>query len=116
LADRKRGASKEGIRALLGPDVKVERAGKPKTDQEGDQLMEEAIRQALKSPRVSVHSPLTSAVMRYLKLKEPNFSISSELRSILEEEVKRRYPEISKKASELLLRVKEDELRKRLGF
>ncbi len=112
----KRGASKEGIRALLGSGS----GAKAETEVEGvegrDEVVERAVEEALRSPRVTVHSPLTSAVMRYLKLLRPGFSISSTLRELLEEAIKERYPEEFERVREVLLERKERELRRRLGI
>jgi len=117
---RKRGASKEGIRALLGPGSGRGRepsstAGEEVREEGGGDAIERAVEEALRSPRVTVHSPLTSAVMRYLKLVRPGFSISSTLRELLEEAIKERYPDEAEKVGKALLERKERELRRRLG-
>lgn len=107
----RRGADKEGIKALLGT------AGlESKGSEYREELEERAVDEALRSPRVTVHSPLTSAVMRYLKLRDPGFNISAELRDILEDAVRKRYPEEASKLSEALIRRKEEELKRRYGI
>ncbi len=112
---KKRGVSKEGVKALFGGAEKEEEAKVEVKVEERDELLDRAVEHALRNPRVSVHSPLTSAVMRYLKLERPNFSISSELREVLEKAVKEKYPELAERVSKALIEVKEKELRRRYG-
>jgi hypothetical protein len=47
-----------------------------------------------KNPRISLWSARSAAVLRYLKKTQPEFSISKEASSLIEEAVKDRYPEI----------------------
>lgn len=49
---------------------------------------------------VAVWSPKISAIMWYLKKTTPEFSISNEARSILEEGLERKYPELFQKVKE----------------
>ncbi len=111
MTKKSRGASREGIRALIGTTK-----SEPKKPEERGELEERAVDEALRSPRVTVHSPLTSAVMKYLKLRNPGFNISAELREILEDAIRRKYPDEANKLSEALIRRKEEELRRRYGF
>lgn len=47
-----------------------------------------------KNPRITLWSSRSSAVFRYLRKTEPEFSISKEASSLIEEAVSKKYPEI----------------------
>ncbi|WP_432644790.1 AAA family ATPase [Methanobrevibacter sp.] len=47
-----------------------------------------------KNPRITLWSSRSSAVFRYLRKTEPEFSISKEASSLIEEAVAKKYPEI----------------------
>jgi len=47
--------------------------------------------------RIAVWSPLISATMWYLKTTTPMFSISDEARSLIEEGLEKKYPELFKR-------------------
>ena len=47
-----------------------------------------------KNPRITLWSSKSSAVFRYLRKTEPEFSISKEASSLIEEAVSKKYPEI----------------------
>jgi len=49
---------------------------------------------------IAVWSPKISAVMWYLKKTTPEFSISDEARTILEEGLEKKYPELSQRVKE----------------
>jgi len=49
---------------------------------------------------IAVWSPKISAIMWYLKKTTPEFSISDEARTILEEGLEKKYPEIFQKVKE----------------
>ena len=112
----RRGASKEGIRALLGSGSPGSRAEEEaEMEAAADEIVERAVEEAIRSPRVTVHSPLVSAVMRYLKMSE-GLSISTVLREVLEEAIKERYPKEAELVGKALLARKERELKRRLGI
>ncbi len=113
----RRGASKEGIRALLGSGSPGPEAGEgaEAVGSEVDEIVERAVEEAIRSPRVTVHSPLVSAVMRYLKMSE-GLSISTVLREVLEDAIKERYPKEAELVGKALLARKERELKRRLGI
>ncbi|HDD35882.1 MAG TPA: hypothetical protein ENF50_00225 [Archaeoglobus veneficus] len=56
-----------------------------------------AVEDGKKNPRVVVWSPRSSIVLRVLKKSIPEFSISKEASLLLEEAIKRKYPEIWEK-------------------
>ena len=49
---------------------------------------------------IAIWSPKISAVMWYLKKTTPEFSISEEARTILEEGLEKKYPELFQKVKE----------------
>ncbi len=113
---KRREVSKEGVKALFGGTEKVEEGkveGEAK-EKERDKLLDRAGAR-LQEPKVLVNSPLTIAIMRYLKMERPIFSIFSELREVLERAVREEYPELAERISQALVEVKERELRRRCG-
>ena len=47
-----------------------------------------------KNPRITLWSARSSAVFRYLRKTEPEFSISKEASTLIDEAVSKKYPEI----------------------
>lgn len=56
--------------------------------------IEQIKKEVEKNPRISLWSAKSAAVLRYLKKTTPEFSISNEASSILEEAIQNKYPEI----------------------
>lgn len=65
-----------------------------------ERVLEKAIEEGKKNPRVVVWSPKSSIVLRILKKTIPEFSISKEASELLEEAIKKKYPEIWKLVEE----------------
>ena len=113
MMEKRRGADRKGIRALLG-SVEVEKEEEEKIVEEKreevkekeEDLIERAVDEALRIPRVSVYSPLTSAFVRYMRISRPGFDISSFLREIIERGIREKEPDISKRVAEELKRRK----------
>ncbi len=63
-------------------------------------ILEKAIEEGKRNPRVVVWSPKSSIVLRILKKTIPEFSISKEASELLEEAIKKKYPEIWKLVEE----------------
>ncbi|RSN76656.1 MAG: hypothetical protein DSO07_09615 [Thermoproteota archaeon] len=123
--EKKRGADRTGIRALLGPPEKEEKVEKgevekPEVREEPEvrevDLIGRAVDMALRMPRVTIHSPITSAFVRYMKAKDPGFDISGFLRDIVERGIMDRNPDIYRKVMEELRRRKVKEVEERLGI
>lgn len=57
-------------------------------------VISEALADAKQNPRISLWSPRSAAVLRYLRKTKPEFSISEEAGLLLEEAIKERYPEL----------------------
>ena len=58
--------------------------------------IEQIKKEVEKNPRISLWSAKSAACLRYLKKTTPEFSISNESSEILEEAIKKKYPEIWK--------------------
>lgn len=58
------------------------------------EVMKEALADARQNPRISLWSPKSAAVLKYLRKTKPEFSISEEAGMLLEEAIMRKYPEI----------------------
>jgi hypothetical protein len=122
--EKKRGADKAGIRALLGPVEKeenVEKAEVEKPEVKEPEVkevdpVEKAVDMALRMPRVTIHSPITSAFVRYMKARDPSFDISKFLRDIVERGIMDRNPDIYRRVMEELRRRKVKEVEERLGI
>ena len=120
--EKKRGADRTGIRALLGPPEKEEKVEKEEVEKpevkEEKRIdpVEKAVDEALRMPRVTIHSPITSAFVRYMKAKDPSFDISRFLRDIVERGIMDRNPDIYRKVMEEVRKRKIKEVEKRLGI
>jgi hypothetical protein len=64
---------------------------KPSIDQN---LVENVVLEVRKNPRISLWSAKSAAVLRLLKKTKPEFSISKEASSLIEEAVKDKYPDL----------------------
>jgi len=124
--EKRRGADRTGIRALLGPPEKEEKVEKEEVEkpevkekqkeEKGVDPVEKAVDEALRMPRVTIHSPITSAFVRYMKAKDPSFDISRFLRDIVERGIMDRNPDIYRRVMEELRRRKVKEVEERLGI
>lgn len=55
----------------------------------------QSISEAEKNPRISLWSPLSTAILRYLRNTKPAFSISEEASELLEDAIIMKYPELA---------------------
>jgi len=60
------------------------------------EVMEIAIRDADKNPRITLWSPVSAAMLKYLRKTIPEFSISEEASDLLDEAIITKYPELYK--------------------
>jgi hypothetical protein len=121
MMEKRRGADRTGIRALLGPPEKEEKEEVEKPEVKEAEVKEvdligKAVDMALRMPRVTIHSPITSAFVRYMKANDPSFDISRFLRDIVERGIMERNPDIYRKVMEELRRRKVKEVDKKLGI
>jgi len=59
-----------------------------------EEILEQAISEALKSPRISTWSPLVMSTLRYLQLTTARFSMSREVSETLEAAFREKYPDL----------------------
>jgi hypothetical protein len=59
-----------------------------------EEVLEQAISEALKSPRISTWSPLVMSALRYLQLTTARFSMSREVSETLEAAFREKYPNL----------------------
>ena len=59
-----------------------------------EEILEQAISEALKSPRISTWSPLVMSALRYLQLTTARFSMSREVSETLEAAFRQKYPDL----------------------
>lgn len=67
-----------------------------------DKLLREAVAAAERQPRLAFYSPVASAVLNYWKSTIPRFSISELLAMMVEKELAKRWPQLYRKAKEML--------------
>ena len=72
------------------PAVRINQAMK-QIDQE---ILDQAVEEAMKSPRISTWSPLVMSALRYLQLTTARFSMSREVSETLETAFKEKYPDL----------------------
>ncbi len=58
------------------------------------EVMKRSIQEADKNPRITLWSPTSTAMLKYLRKTIPEFSISEEASTLLEEAIVRKYPEL----------------------
>ncbi|MGD0953723.1 MAG: hypothetical protein ABR985_15265 [Methanotrichaceae archaeon] len=65
-------------------------------------VLAEAIDEANRKPKLGVYSPLAAAILRYKAITTPRYSMGSELRAVIEQALKERYPELSEQVEKAL--------------
>ncbi len=94
---------KKGLGMGLDALIQSRTRREPEIDTGGDDdiRVQEVIREVKKNPRVTLWSARSAAVLRYLKKTQPEFSISKEASSLIEQAVREKYPDIWELFSEL---------------
>ena len=75
---------------------------KPKGDNQQDdsqnaidlKVLEQAIEEGMRYPKVTVYNPIIAGFMRYKEIKTPRFKLSPEIETRLEKVLKREDPEL----------------------
>jgi hypothetical protein len=65
-------------------------------------VIEKAISDAKRSPRISTWSPLAVGTLKSLWMTQPQFSMSDEIRTLIEEGLAKKYPELVEKVKKEL--------------
>jgi len=63
-----------------------------------ENLFKEAVKAAMKQPRLAFYSPISSCILNYWKSAIPRFSISEFLARIVERELARAWPQLYKRS------------------
>jgi hypothetical protein len=74
----------------------------PRVDSLDYNVLAEAIDEANRKPKLGVYSPLAAAILRYKAITTPRYSMGSELRKVIEQALKERYPELSEQVEKAL--------------
>ncbi|MCD6235840.1 MAG: hypothetical protein J7J94_02445 [Thaumarchaeota archaeon] len=71
---------------------------KAKNKSVDEKLFREAVKTAVKQPRLAFYSPVASCVLNYWKSVVPRFSISEFLAEVVERELAKAWPQLYKKS------------------
>lgn len=77
-------------------DIKETESKKLKAESYDPALLRKSIAKANKNSIIGVWSPLSAAILWYLKNTTPNFSISEEVREVVEKQLAKKYPELTR--------------------
>ena len=80
-----------GSNEVISEEVRI---GEVRSEELISNKLEDAVMEATRNPRISLWSPKSAAVLKYLRKTVPEFSISEEARSLLEDAIKRKYGRI----------------------
>ena len=80
-----------GSNEVISEEVRI---GEVRSEELISNKLEDAVMEATRNPRISLWSPKSAAVLKYLRKTVPEFSISEEARSLLEDAIKRKYGKI----------------------
>jgi hypothetical protein len=73
----------------------------PKATTRGMIMSQEAISRAVsdakRSPRISTWSPVAVSTLKFLRMTQPQFSMSDEIRTLIEDGLARKYPKLVEK-------------------
>lgn len=90
---KENGETSEGISGDKDSEDSVQNPQKAQVDQTHIDEVKQIVD---KNPRITLWSARSSAVFRYLRKTEPEFSISKEASTLIDEAVSKKYPEIWK--------------------
>jgi hypothetical protein len=79
-------------------DEATKKATPPKLAARGATMSQDAISRAVsdakRSPRISTWSPVAVSTLKFLRMTQPQFSMSDEMRTLIEEGLARKYPKL----------------------
>ena len=89
--DQKQRSGNRGLKnRQRSPAIKT----RQKIETVDQEILEQAITEAMESPRISTWSPLVMSALRYLQLTTARFSMSKEVSETLETAFREKYPEL----------------------
>lgn len=79
-------------------DEATKKATPPKLAARGGTMSQDAIARAVsdakRSPRISTWSPVAVSTLKFLRMTQPQFSMSDEMRTLIEEGLAKKYPKL----------------------
>jgi len=93
MAGEKKKALGAGLDALFQGDQSITPPSPDPTPLNPD-ILQVAMDDARKNPRITLWSPVASAVFRYLRKTTPEFSMSDASSALLEAAIRAQYPEL----------------------
>jgi len=79
-------------------DEATKKATPPKLAARGEPMSQDAISRAVsdakRSPRISTWSPVAVSTLKFLRMTQPQFSMSDEMRTLIEEGLAKKYPKL----------------------
>jgi hypothetical protein len=61
------------------------------------EIISRAVSDAKRSPRISTWSPVAVSTLKFLRMTQPQFSMSDEMRTLIEEGLAKKYPKLVEK-------------------
>lgn len=80
-----------------------------------ERKLREAVKQALRQPRLAFYSPTAAAILNYRKSVIPRYSMSDELAKIVESALRLKYPKLTAKAKRALQNARREVSARRRG-
>jgi hypothetical protein len=82
-------------------DEATKKATTPKLTARGvtinQDIISRAVSDAKRSPRISTWSPVAVSTLKFLRMTQPQFSMSDEMRTLIEEGLAKKYPKLVEK-------------------
>jgi hypothetical protein len=73
-----------------------------KGDAMSQDIISRAVSDAKRSPRISTWSPVAVSTLKFLRMTQPQFSMSDEMRTLIEEALAKKYPTLVEKVKKEL--------------
>jgi hypothetical protein len=82
-------------------EVAAKKANIPKLTERSETMSQDMISRAVsdakRSPRISTWSPVAVSTLKFLRMTQPQFSMSDEMRTLIEEGLAKKYPKLVEK-------------------
>jgi hypothetical protein len=87
-----------GATTEVPSDETTKKATAPKLTTRGETMSQDIISRAVsdakRSPRISTWSPVAVSTLKFLRMTQPQFSMSDEMRTLIEEGLAEKYPKL----------------------
>ncbi|MEM1946206.1 MAG: hypothetical protein QW614_00250 [Candidatus Caldarchaeum sp.] len=84
-------------------------------EQLDEKKLREAVKQAVRQPRLAFYSPVAAAILNYRKSVIPRYSISDEIAKIVESALRQKYPKLTAKAKKAFQQARREASAKQPG-